>query len=83
MSGQLQFNQGDTRICHTITINQDEICENNPREDFFSNIALASGIQPITAIRERAQIIIDDDMEPECSKFYVEVSFIFDHKARA
>ena len=72
MSGQLQFNQGDTRICHTITINQDVICENNPNEDFFSNLALASGTRPITVIREHARVIIDDNMESECSKFYVE-----------
>ena len=83
MSGQLQFNQGDTRVCHTITINQDEICENTPNEDFLSNLTLASGIQPITVIREHARVIINDDMEPECGTFYVEVSFIFDHKARA
>ena len=69
------------RVCHTITINQDENCENNPNEDFFSNLALASGMQPIMVIRERARVIIDDNMEPECSKFYVEVSFMFDHKA--
>ena len=73
-SGQLQFNQGDMRVCHTITINQDEICENNPNEDFFSNLALASGMQPITVIRERARIIIYDSMELECSKFYVDTS---------
>ena len=73
-TGRLQFNQGDRRVCNTITINQDEICENNPNDDFFSNLALASGMQPITVIRERAQVIIDDNMEPECSKFYVEVS---------
>ena len=79
MSGQLQFNQGDQRVCNAITINQDEICENNPNEDFFSNLALASGMQPITVIRERARVIIDDNMESECSKFYVEVYY----KARA
>ena len=56
------------RVCHTITINQDENCENNPNEDFFSNLILASGMQPITVIREHARVIIDDNMEPECSE---------------
>ena len=72
VSGLLQFNQGDMRVCHTITINQDEICENNPNEDFFSNLAFASGMRLITVIREHARVIIDDNMESECSKFYVE-----------
>ena len=65
----LQFNQGDVRSCHTITINQDNICENMPNENFFSNLTFDSGIQPISLIRERAQVIIDDDNEPECSKW--------------
>ena len=68
INGILTFNQGDVRVNHTIFINQDDICENDPYEDFFSNLALDSGIQPITVIRQRAQIIIDDTLEPECSK---------------
>ena len=67
-NGILTFNLGDERVTHTIIINQDDICENDPYEDFFSNLALNSGIQPITVIRPRAQIIINDTLEPECSK---------------
>ena len=66
VSGQLlQFNQGDTSRCHTILINQDEICENNPNEDFFSSLAPVNDIQPITVVRQHAQVIINDF----CSKF--------------
>ena len=61
------------RVCHTITINQDENCENNPNEDFFSNLALASGMQPITVIRERARVIIDDNMD-DSTKLYLSLA---------
>ena len=64
----LQFNVGDVRVTHTITINQDIECENTPNEFFFSDLALVSGVEPINLIRPRAQIIIDDNLEPECSK---------------
>ena len=70
----LQFNAGDERVTHTITINPDEECENDPYEDFFSNLALVSGVQPINLIRPRAQVIINDDLEPECSKLWSNVS---------
>ena len=62
----LQFNVGDVRVRHIININQDDECENDPNESFFSNLALVSGDQPINLID--AQIIIDDNLEPECSK---------------
>ena len=67
MGELLQFNLGDERICHTITINQDDVCE-EPYEDFFSDLILDSGIQPITVVQPRAQVIINDTIEPECSK---------------
>ena len=67
-NGILTFNLGDERVTHTIIIKQDDLCENDPYEDFFSNLALDSGVQPITVIRPRAQIIIDDTLEAECSK---------------
>ena len=60
--------EGQMRATHTIFINQDDDCENDPNEDFFSNIALDSGIPPISVIRPRAEVIIDDPAEPECSK---------------
>ena len=64
----LQFNENEVRKCYTININNDEICENMPNENFFSNLAYDTGVQPITVIRERAEVIIDDSLEPECSK---------------
>ena len=47
-------------------INQDDECETDPDENFFSNLVFDSGIQPITVIRPRAEIIIDDSNEQEC-----------------
>ena len=68
INGMLTFNMGDVRVTHTIAINQDDDCEDDPYEDFFSSLALVSGVQPITVIRPRAQVIINDSLEPECSK---------------
>ena len=71
--GQLiQFNTGDTNQTHTITIAQDDLCEIDPNEFFFSNITLVSGIQPIDVIRPQATVIIDDIMEPECGKLFTQ-----------
>ena len=69
MIGQIiQFNTGDTNQTHTITIAQDDLCETDPDEFFFSNIMLVGGIQPIDVIRPQAVVVIDDSLEPECSK---------------
>ena len=63
----LTFQIGETRQCHDITINQDEICE-EPAENLFSNLQIVSGVQPITLINDVAEITIDDSTERECSK---------------
>ena len=69
MSGEIvQFNVGDTYQTHTIIINDDIDCEDNSNEDFFCNIALKHGLQPINVINPRATITIDDSEEVECSK---------------
>ena len=59
------FNRGDTRICHTIDILQDDICE-DPNEIFHSDLEYVSGEPPITISPPTAQIVIDDSDEPEC-----------------
>ena len=64
----IQFNTGDINQTHTITIAQDLLCEDDPNEFFFSNIAFVSGTQPIEVIHPQARVIIDDSMEPECGK---------------
>ena len=57
VSGEIvQFNVGDTYRTHTIIINDDDECENNPNEFFFSNIALNSGVQPIHVINPQATL---------------------------
>ena len=61
----IQFNTGDTTKTHTIFIEQDQICETDSNEFFFSNIVLDSGAQPIQVIHPQA---IDDTSEPECGK---------------
>ena len=69
MNGEIiQFNTGDTVKTHTIFIEQDQICETDPIEVFFSNIVLDDGVQPIEVIRSQATIFINDTLEPECGK---------------
>ena len=63
---ELVFNRGDTRACHNIDILQDDICESDLNETFFSDLSYVSGEQPITLSPPTAQIIIDDSDEPEC-----------------
>ena len=60
------FNRGDTQVCHTIDIIQDDICESDPNEQFFSDLAYVSGVLPITIDPSTAEVIIDDSAEPEC-----------------
>ena len=69
MSGQvIQFNAGDITQMHTILINDDANCENNPNENFFSNITLNSSVPDILVTVPRATVTIDVTAEPECGK---------------
>ena len=71
VSGQIiQFNRGDVTQTHTITINDDDLCEKDPNENFFLNIVLASGIPDINVTVPRATVTINDTAEPECGKLH-------------
>ena len=63
---ELVFNRGDTQVCHTIDILQDNICESDPNEQFFSDLAYVSGVLPITISPPTARVVIDDRLEEEC-----------------
>ena len=63
---QLVFPRGSTRVCHTITIMDDDICESDPNENFFYNLAYVSGTQPISIAPMTALLIVDDTTEQEC-----------------
>ena len=68
----IQFNVGDERVTHTITINQDDACETvtaNTAESFFSNLVLCSATAPIRVVQQSAEVTINDSMESECSEF--------------
>ena len=65
----LVFSCGATHACHTILINQDNICESSPNEFFFSDLAYVSGILPITISPPTAQVIIADSDQPECGEY--------------
>ena len=64
----VQFAMGDTFQTHTIIITDDDVCENEPNELLFSNIALDTGVEPIFVIQPQATVTIDDAAEPECRK---------------
>ena len=63
----LMFPRGTVRVCHTVTINQDNECEILPENEFFfSDLSLVSGVGDIIIRPPTAQVIIDDTAEPEC-----------------
>ena len=63
------FEAGAVTRTHRIIINNDTECEILPEnENFFSNIALESGIPDIFVTEPRARVTIDDTGEDECSK---------------
>ena len=69
----LNFPRGTERVCHTITILQDDDCELLPENYFFSDLALDSGIPDIVIDLPTAQVVIDDRVEPECGNLVVTV----------
>ena len=71
VSGEIvEFNVGDIFQTHTIIINNDMDCEERPNEEFSSNIALDSGVQPINLINPQATVTIDDSGEAACSELW-------------
>ena len=69
VSGQLiQFNAGDVTRNHTIEIVDDDECEKDPNEHFFSNISNTSGISTISVTVPQTTITINDTDELECGK---------------
>ena len=63
----LNFPRGTERVCHTITILQDDECELLPEnESFFSDLSLESGVGEIIIQPPTAEVIIDDTGEPDC-----------------
>ena len=72
MAGEIiQFNAGDVTQTHTITINDDDECEKDPNENFFSNITLDSGIPDIAVTVPQATVTINDTAEQECGKKFL------------
>ena len=65
----IMFEAGDVTQTHRIIINQDMECEIPPNENFFSNIALNSGISVIFVTVPQATVTIDDSGEEKCSEF--------------
>ena len=64
----ITFTTGQVRATHNITINQDDICENSPNENFF--VAINSDLPIVVVIRQRTEIIIDDSECSKCHMYY-------------
>ena len=64
---QLVFNTGESRRCHTVTIVDDDICEEPLTEYFLSDLAFVSGQQVITIDPAQARVVILED-EEDCGE---------------
>ena len=62
------FEAGDVTRTHRIQINNDNECEKEPNEIFFSNISLNTNNPDIIVIEPQATVIINDTAEPECGR---------------
>ena len=66
------FTPGESSVCHTVSIRQDDECEVDHIEDFISTLEYGSGAMPIIVARNRTKIEIDDSNEKECGKYTAE-----------
>ena len=64
----LSFTRGDSRMCHTVDIIQDDVCEHSGPEDFFANLASVSSTLNINIVQDRTRVLIDDFNESECGE---------------
>ena len=64
---RLDFATGDERVCHRVSV-FDDICEDDPNVNFFSNLVFGGGEQPITVDPSLTEVIIDDTNQPICGE---------------
>lgn len=74
VSDELVFRHGENRVCYTVNIQQDYVCENISNEQFFSDLAYVSGLQPVID-PSTVLVFIDDTKEQECSKYLLYYSY--------
>ena len=65
---RLDFTLGQERVCHYVGILDDDICEFDPDENFFSSLVFGDGKQPIMVDPPMTEVIIDDLSQPECGE---------------
>ena len=68
ISERLDFTVGQERVCHEVEIIDDEICETDPMEDFFSDLEFGGGVQPISVEPSQTRVVIDDTDQEECGE---------------
>ena len=66
-TANLSFALGDSQICHTVDIiNNNNKCESTT-EDFFADLVYVSGIN-INIVQDTTRVLVDDSNEPGCSE---------------
>ena len=65
---RLDFTVGQERACHVVEIIDDDICETDPTEDFFSDLVFGGGSQPISVEPSQTRVVIDDTEQEECGE---------------
>ena len=58
------FNVGDSQVCYTLTVVDDNICE-EPSENLFARLQARSE-NPVQFELQFTEVVIGDDIEPEC-----------------
>ena len=66
---RLDFTIGQDRACHRVSIIDDDICEIDPNESFFSSLEFGGGELPITVDPSLTEVIIDDTNQPDCGEY--------------
>ena len=61
---ELVFNTGDSRVCYTISIVDDDLCE-EPSENLLAQLRVQNE-NSVEYRLEFTEVVIEDDAEPEC-----------------
>jgi hypothetical protein len=62
---ELVFNTGDSRVCYTISIVDDDLCE-EPSENLLAQLRVQNE-NSVEYRLEFTEVVIEDDAEPECA----------------
>ena len=64
----LVFSVDYKHVCRKITIDDDNVCEDDPNEIIVLHLEVSGSTPNITVHPATTKVIIDDTNEPDCSK---------------